>query len=573
MRMNGSKIVIECLLEQGVDVVFGYPGGTILNLYDALYDYSDQIRHILTAHEQGAAHAADGYARSTGKVGVCFATSGPGATNLITGIATAYMDSSPVIFITCNVTYNLIGKDAFQETDITGITMPITKANYQVRDVKQLADVIREAFVIAESGRPGPILIDIMKDVSAEVTDFHRLLKCEHKYNGHLGSLFQRKSHVVTRSQPGSDQIEQLKKIILEAKRPAILCGGGIVSSGAHEELAAFAERINAPIASTLMGLGCIPYNHPLYIGMLGMHGNRKANQIITKSDLLIAVGARLNDRVALNPSRFREGKKVVQIDIDFSEINKNVRTDYHLCGDAREILTQLNQVFGEQSAAEKESTPWFQQYLGDPAAESSAVDNTHFSPTAILTTIHRVAGDNVIMVTDVGQHQMWTAQNFPFSRPRQLITSGGFGAMGFGMGAAMGAKVGNPDKPVVEITGDGCFRMNCTELSTLEHYDIPVISIIFNNGTLGMVRQWQTLLYHQRYSQTTLDRGPDFVKLAEAFGFYGERVDSLDSFEKAFRFALESGKGAVIDCTLNIDEKVTPMVQGGKHLVDFLLE
>ncbi len=568
MEMNGARIVIECLLEQNVDVVFGYPGGTILNVYDALYDYEDRIKHILTAHEQGAAHAADGYARATGKTGVCFATSGPGSTNLVTGIATAYMDSVPVIFITCNVAYPLLGKDAFQEMDITGVTMPMTKCNYLVTDVTKLADIMREAFTVAESGRKGPILIDLMKDVTAAVTDFEPLEKAEHKNSGRLKKLFDRKSNVVVIPETEDDKVEQLAELVRSAKRPMIIAGGGIISSDASEELKRLAEKYNIPVACTMMGLGSFPSAHPLFPGMIGMHGSRLSNTTCAKSDLIISVGSRLNDRVALNPARFNEGKTLVQIDIDSSEQNKNLKAGLNLIGDAKNILTCLNNLLDEDDGRQDR---WFYA-LNQPTHLTSASNHQDFLPIEIIRSIYAIAGDNVIMVTDVGQHQVWTTQNFPFSRPRQLITSGGFGTMGFGLGAAMGAKLGNPDIPVVEITGDGCFRMNCNELATVEHYQIPVITIIFNNGTLGMVRQWQSLLYDNRYSQTTLDRGPDFVKLAEAYGISGYSARTVSEFEASFREALNSGRAAVIDCRLGIDEKVSPMVQSGKHLTEFLL-
>jgi acetolactate synthase-1/2/3 large subunit len=414
------------------------------------------------------------------------------------------------------------------------------------------------------------VLIDIMKDVSAATTNFRRLPKREHKNNGHLASLYKRRSHVVVHSTPSAAQIDSLIEMIQKAKRPVILCGGGVVSSNASQELIELAENISAPVVSTLMGLGCMPQEHPLFSGMIGMHGNRDSNLMCTKSDLMIAVGARFTDRVALNPERFKEERKIVHIDIDRSEINKNVKADHFLCGDAREILTQLNEQLKTKS---KKDTAWAAEFLENKHSKAAQDEKSEMlHPREILSAIHRTTGDNVIVVTDVGQHQMWTAQSFPFSRPRQLITSGGFGAMGFGMGAAMGAKVGNPDVPVVEITGDGCFRMNNHELGTMEHYGVPVITVIMNNGTLGMVRQWQTLIYQKRYSQTTLDRGPDFIKLADAYGVQGYRVSDLEAFEAAFKKALESGESAVIDCVINIDEKVTPMVPSGKNLDDFLI-
>lgn len=567
-EMTGARIVIECLLEQNVDVVFGYPGGTILNIYDALFDYSDRIRHILTAHEQGAAHAADGYARATGKTGVCFATSGPGAANLITGIATAYMDSSPVVFITANVAYNLLGKDAFQEMDITGISMPITKSNYQVRDVESLADIMREAFAIAESGRKGPVLVDIMKNVTADSTLYTPLEKSRHKESGHLGSLYKRNCGVVVMPEPDQDHINQTVEMIRGAERPMFLTGGGVISANASEELRTLAEKLNAPVASTLMGLGGFPSDHALFTGLLGMHGTRYSNLACINCDLLITVGTRLNDRVALNPNRFIDAKKLIQIDIDSSEMSKNVVADVNLLGDAKEILRRILHALDTDP---KRDSDWFAKYAPEVTLYSADYGDS-FIPLNLLKSIAKITQGNTLMVTDVGQHQMWTAQAFPYKFPRQLITSGGFGTMGFGMGAAMGAKLGRPDMTVTEITGDGCFRMNCNELGTIQHYNIPVISIILNNGTLGMVRQWQTLMYKKRYSQTTLDRGPDFVRLAEAYGIRGYRVKTLQDFESVYREAYRSGKSAVIDCVIEIDEKVTPMVPSGKHLSEFLI-
>ncbi|NMA12450.1 MAG: biosynthetic-type acetolactate synthase large subunit [Chloroflexi bacterium] len=569
VKMTGAQIVIECLLEQNVDVIFGYPGGTILNIYDALFDYSDRIRHILTAHEQGAAHAADGYARATGKTGVAFATSGPGAANLITGIATAYMDSSPVVFITANVAYHLLGKDSFQEMDITGITMPITKCNYQVHDVEKLADIMREAFAVAESGRKGPVLIDIMKNVTAERTFYTPLEKSFHKDSGHLGSLYKRNCSVVVMPEPDQDHIDEMVNMIRQAERPMIITGGGAIAAGASEELKKLAEKLDAPVASTLMGLGGFPSDHPLFTGLLGMHGTRYSNITCINCDLLITVGTRLNDRVALNPSRFIDAKKLIQIDIDNSELNKNVVADLTLLGDAKKILKQVNHQLEQDP--QRENT-WFKKYAPEIPLYGANTGKNFTAPN-VLNSVSKITDGNVLMVTDVGQHQMWTAQTFPYKFPRQLITSGGFGTMGFGMGAAMGAKIGRPDMTVVEITGDGCFRMNSNELSTTQYYDIPIITIILNNGTLGMVRQWQTLMFKKRYSQTTLDRGPDFVKLAEAYGIRGYQVDNLEDFEKAFSEAYKSGESAVIDCTIEMDDKVTPMVPTGNHLSEFLID
>ncbi len=566
--MRGAKIVMECLLEQGVDTVFGYPGGTILNIYDEflLDDYQEKIHHYLTTHEQGASHAADGYARSTGKVGVCFATSGPGATNLVTGIATAFYDSSPVVFITCNVAENLIGKDSFQEVDITGISMPITKCNFLVRDVNQLADIMREAFAVARSGRPGPVLIDIVKNVTSDECEFTSVPKEEQYSHGRLGALMRRASHDLKTPEPDAEDIQKLLDMIEAAEKPLVLVGGGVIrSSGAVPEFRKFMETLNAPVASTIMGGGACPGDHPLFTGMIGMHGSHASNLATEACDLLIAIGCRFSDRVATDPDSFAPNAKIVQIDIDRAEIDKNVRTDHHIIGDARRVLELLN-----QSLPAHDYPQWREQVFSHkeiPLKEDGALHPHH-----ILETVHKVAGDPII-TTDVGQHQMWSAQYFHFTRPGQLITSGGFGTMGFGLGAAIGAQIGNPDQLVVHCTGDGCFRMNCHELSTVEYYDLPIISIIFNNRTLGMVRQWQNLLYDKRFSQTDLDRGPDFVKLAEAYGIAGARAATPDEFEEVFRTAVDSGKACVIECAIDKDAMVHPMVPGGADVTDFLLD
>jgi acetolactate synthase-1/2/3 large subunit len=568
MKMRGAKIVLECLLEQGVDTVFGYPGGTILNIYDELQlgGYDKKIRHILTAHEQGASHAADGYARSTGRVGVCFATSGPGATNLTTGIATAYYDSSPVVFITCNVSENLIGKDSFQEVDITGITMPITKCNYLVRDVKELADVIREAFAIAGSGRPGPVLIDIAKNATSEETEFTPLPRSEHASQGRLGAMLRRASHELKAPEPDANDIQTLLDMIEQSQRPMVLVGGGVIrSKGAVPQFRKFMETLDAPVASTIMGGGACPGDHPLFTGMIGMHGSHASNMASNECDLLIAIGCRFSDRVATNPATFAPNAKIVHIDIDRAEIDKNVKTDHHIIGDARRVLELLNEKLPKHTYPE-----WKAQVFSrkEVPLKKDGILHAH----EVLETIQKVAGDAII-ATDVGQHQMWSAQYFHFSRPGQLITSGGFGTMGFGLGAAMGAKVGNPDQVVVHCTGDGCFRMNCHELCTVEHYHLPIITVIFNNQTLGMVRQWQNLIYEKRFSQTDLDRGPDFVKLANAYGIDGARAANQEQFEAAFRAAVESGKPWVIECAIDKDAMVHPMVPGGADATSFLLD
>jgi len=569
MKMRGAKVLLECLLEQGVDTIFGYPGGTILNIYDELElgGYSKQIRHILTSHEQGASHAADGYARSTGKVGVCFATSGPGATNLVTGIATAYMDSSPVVFVTCNVGETLIGRDSFQEVDITGISMPITKCNYLVKDVNQLADVVREAFAIARTGRPGPVLIDIAKNATSAETDFTPLPVSEHHNSGRLQTLISRSSHDLKASEPDQDDIDLLLSMIEESKQPLVLVGGGVIrSKGAVPEFRTFVETLNAPVASTMMGGGALPGNHALFTGMIGMHGTHASNLASAECDLLIAIGCRFSDRVATNAAHFAKNAKIVHIDVDRAEIDKNVLTDHHIIGDAKRVLELLNAKLPAHDYPQWKLRVFSRKELPIPH------DARILLPNEVMETIQKVQNEAII-VTDVGQHQLWAAQYFHFNRPGQLITSGGFGTMGFGMGAAMGAKLGNPDQVVVHCTGDGCFRMNCHELSTIEHYDIPTITVIFNNHTLGMVRQWQTLIYCKRYSQTDLDRGPDFMKLAEAYGVGGARATNQEEFESVFRTAVESGKPWVIECTIPKDIKVHPMVSAGTPVTDFLLD
>lgn len=567
MQMTGAKILMECLVEQGVDTIFGYPGGTILNVYDELYNYGDKVKHVLTSHEQGAAHAADGYARSTGKVGVCFATSGPGATNLVTGIATAHMDSSPVVFISCNVGENLIGKDSFQEVDITGITMPITKCNYLVRDVNKLADVVREAFAIARSGRPGPVFIDILKNVTANKAEFTPLPKEAHFSNGSLKELMERSSQNFQPPKPDEKDIDTLVEMIRESKKPLLICGGGVVRGRAHAEFTAFAEKIDAPVAITLMGGGGFRGRNSLTTGMIGMHGTKASNMACNECDLLIAIGCRFSDRVALDPKSFASQAKIVQVDIDRAEINKNVKTAHHIVGDAKRVLGILNNRIEQQRHDE-----WKEYVFSFPTETQYDECDNSLTPKQILSTIAELCPQDTIVATDVGQHQMWAIQHFHFDYPGQLLTSGGFGTMGFGLGAAIGAKVGNPEKTVIHITGDGSFRMNCNELATEEHYDIPVITFLFNNKTLGMVRQWQTLIYDKHYSQTTLTHGPDFVKLAEAYGLRGRRVSNEVELRAAIQDALAYGHGYVIDCTIEQDEMVRPMVGGGSHITKFIV-
>ena len=568
MKLRATQAILECLLEQGVDTVFGYPGGTILNIYDELYRYQDKIRHILTAHEQGASHAADGYARATGKVGVCFATSGPGATNLTTGIATAHMDSSPVVFLTCNVGESTLGKDAFQEVDITGIAMPITKATYLVRDPNEIPDVIREAFAVAAMGRPGPVLIDLLKNVTSLDTmiDYEYLPKEEHQFHGRLAELRKRVGWDLNTPAPNREDVEKLVELIARSERPMLICGGGVVRSRADREFATLAQRLDAPVAITVMGGGGFPGGHALTTGMLGMHGSRASNIGCDNCDLLIAVGCRFSDRVATDPKDFAKQAKIVHIDIDRAEIDKNVRTDHHIIGDAKQVLRMVN-----ERIPQYDHSAWKQFVFSHrPGPEA---DDGQLTPRQIIQTIRRMAPGDSIVCTDVGQHQMWSIQHFHFDYPGQLITSGGFGTMGFGLGAAMGAKLGNPDKTVLHMTGDGCFRMNGQELATVSHYDIPIITVIFNNHTLGMVHQWQNLLYEGRFSQTDLNFAPDFIKLADAYGIRGRRVATSAEMSAALREALDGGHAYVIECVIDTDETVRPMVSAGKPITEFLLE
>ena len=568
MKYTGARIVIECLVEQGVDMVFGYPGGAILNVYDELYKNKDRVRHILTAHEQGAAHAADGYSRSTGKVGVVMATSGPGATNLVTGIATAYMDSIPMVAITCNVTTPLLGKDSFQEIDITGITMPITKHNYIVRDVNRLADTIREAFLVAQSGRPGPVLVDIPKDVTAAVADYNPPVV--HFASEEPSSLERASIRRVTKiSSPSDAEVEAIASIINESQRPFLYVGGGVVIDNACQQLRELAELRNIPVATSLMGKSAFPSLHPLCCGMIGMHGTKAANMGANRSDLVIALGARFSDRVISDSSKFARNSRILHIDVDPAEINKNIAAHYSLVGSVRELLTRLLPLIHPRPESEwnQEIAQW-KQHL--PAMYSK---KTRLHPKFAFEYIHQRLGDDAILTTEVGQHQMWAAQFYPFAKPRTFLTSGGLGTMGYGTGAAIGAQLANPDRRVVHIAGDGSFRMNCNELATIAHYQVPVIIVVVNNGTLGMVRQWQHLFYDKRYSETTLDFGPDFVKLAEAYGIAGSRATNEEEFMAAFDRAAESGKAALIDCSMSIDEMVLPMVPAGKPIDELLLD
>lgn len=559
MKISGSQIVIECLLEQGVDTVFGYPGGAILNIYDALYKNSNRIRHILTAHEQGASHAADGYARSTGKVGVCMATSGPGATNLVTGIATAYMDSIPVVAITCNVTQAQLGKDSFQEIDITGVTMPITKHNFMVRDVNDLADTIRKAFHIAKSGRPGPVLIDIPKDVTASQTEYEPV-------NPETLN-FDIPSKII--HSPSKDQILNAIKMIDEAERPFIYAGGGVQIAGACEELKSLAEKANIPVSMSLMGKAVFPNKHPLSMGMIGMHGTYVANTACDKCDLLLAIGCRFSDRVIGDPKKFAGNAKILQIDIDPAEVNKMIEVDNALIGDIKQILAEIS-----SKIQKKELGKWNEQVNEwKKIVPPSYNKKQDLSPKFIFEYVNSKVKQDTIITTEVGQHQMWTAQFYDFMQPRTFLTSGGLGTMGYGTGAAIGAQFANPEKTIVHFAGDGSFRMNCNELATIQHYELPIIIVVLDNHALGNVRMWQTLFYEKRYSNTTLDFGPDWEKLAFAYGIQGYHVKNEEEFKKAFDDALKSKKPAVIDAEIYIDEMVLPMIPPGKPVEYLMLD
>ena len=570
MKITGSQVVIECLIEQGVDTVFGYPGGNILNIYDALYKNSGRINHILTAHEQGAAHAADGYARATGRVGVCMATSGPGATNLVTGIATAYMDSSPIVAITCNVPNNLLGKDTFQEIDITGVTMPITKQNFMVRDVKDLAKTIREAFFIAKTGRPGPVLIDILKDVTAAEVEFEPLSK-ENERNGILIENHSNLKRIAEINIPSEENIKKVAELINNSERPFIYAGGGIGISGAEKELLELAEKANIPVSESLMARSSFPANHPLCTWMIGMHGTKASNMGVTECDLLISLGSRFSDRVILDSSKFAQNAKVVHIDIDPAEINKNIPAYTSLVGDLKQILNRLI-----PSVEKKERKEWIEQIQAWKKEYPECYDKKpehSINPKFICECINKIAGENTFITTEVGRHQMWTAQFYPFTKPRTFITSGGLGTMGFGTGAAMGVQFADKNNRVVHIAGDGSFRMNCNELATIQHYNLPIVIIVVDNHALGNVRMWQRLFYGKRFSQTTLDFGPDWCKLADAYGIKGYKASNAKEFEKVFKEAFEAKKPAVIDAEVDIDEMVLPMVPGGKPIYDMIMK
>lgn len=548
MLLTGAEIVVECLKEQGVDTVFGYPGGTILNVYDALYNHSDEIRHVLTSHEQGAAHAADGYARATGKVGVCMATSGPGATNLVTGIATAYMDSVPMVAITCNVNLPALGKDSFQEVDIAGVTMPITKHGYIVKDVTILADTIRKAFEIARTGRPGPVLVDITKDVTAN--------KCEYE-----AKAVETK---VAECKYTDAELSAVAEMIKASKKPFIYVGGGAVISGASKEVWELAAKMNAPVCDTLMGKGAFDGHDPLYTGMIGMHGTKTSNFGVMECDLLVALGARFSDRVVGNPKRFAENAKVVHIDIDAAEIHKNIHADAFVVGDLKEILTKLNPMIEQKSNDE-----WVAHIMEMKEKYPLSYDSSALSCPFVMEELDRVTKGQAIVTTDVGQHQMWAAQYYKYSEPRTFLSSGGLGTMGYGLGACIGAKTGRPDKVCVNIAGDGCFRMNMNELATASRYNIPIIQVVINNHVLGMVRQWQTLFYGKRYSQTVLQDKVDFCKVAEGLGCMAIRVTKKEEVGPAFEKAIAAGGPVLIECMIPEDDKVFPMSSPGAPLTE----
>ena len=548
MKLTGAEIVIECLKEQGVDTVFGYPGGTILNVYDALYKHQDEIFHVLTSHEQGAAHAADGYARATGKVGVCMATSGPGATNLVTGIATAYMDSIPVVAITANVNLPLLGKDSFQEVDIAGVVMPITKHSYIVKDINNLAKTIRKAFKLAKSGRPGPVLVDITKDVTAAVCEFEKMepaapeVIC--KYN--------------------DDDIEKVVEIFKEAKKPFIYVGGGAIASDAAKEVAELANLLDAPVCDTLMGKGAFDGHNERYTGMIGMHGTKISNFGVSECDLLVALGARFSDRVVGNASKFASNAKVVHIDIDAAEIDKNIKTYYSIVGDLKDVLSKINAKMDKQDNSE-----WMNHIYELKNRYPLSYNKTNLSCPYIIEEIDRITEGKAIISTDVGQHQMWAAQYYRYSEPRTFLSSGGLGTMGYGLGACIGAKMGQPDKICINIGGDGCFRMNMNELATASRYNIPIIQVVINNHVLGMVRQWQTLFYDHRYSQTVLEDKVDFAKVAEGLGCEAITVTTKEEVAPAIEKAISLNKPVLINCIIDKDDCVFPMVPAGAAISD----
>lgn len=547
MQLTGAEIIVECLKEQGVDTVFGYPGGAILNVYDALYEYKDEITHVLTSHEQGASHAADGYARATGKVGVCLATSGPGATNLVTGIATAYMDSVPMVAITANVGRPLLGRDSFQEVDIAGIVMPVTKYSFIVKNIEDLADTLRRAFYIAKSGRPGPVLVDVPKDITG----------MKYEYEPCHPATVNREIKSIRK-----EDIDQALEMIREAEKPFIFVGGGCVISGADQEVRELARRIQAPVCDTLMGKGTFPGEDPLYTGMVGMHGTKASDLGVTECDLLIVLGARFSDRVTGNTKTFAHNAKILQIDVDAAEINKNIKVDASVIGDVKEVLKRLL-----EEIPKKEHPEWIAHIQELKEKYPLNYDHTQLTGPYIIEKLYELTNGDAIISTDVGQHQMWAAQYYKYKRPRQLLTSGGLGTMGYGLGAAIGAKMGCKDKTVINIAGDGCFRMNMNEIATATRYNIPVIEVVFNNHVLGMVRQWQTLFYGKRYSQTELYDQMDFVKVAEGMGAKAYRITKKEDVEPVLREAISLNIPVMIECQIGSDDKVFPMVPAGKPI------
>lgn len=558
-KLNGSDIIIECLLEQGVDTVFGYPGGAVLNIYDALYKYQDKINHILTSHEQNACHAADGYARTTGKTGVVIATSGPGATNLVTGIATANMDSIPMVAITGNVGTSLLGLDSFQEADIVAITKPITKKNYQVTKVEDLADTIREAFYIANEGRKGPVLIDVPKDISANICEFENKPVRQYEY---------------IKSTTVDSEIEKAVEMIKTSKKPYIYAGGGVVSCNATELMKEFVYKVDAPVSLSLMGQCAFDNTNERYLGMLGMHGTKTSSLALKDCDLMIVLGSRFSDRVSCNTNTFKMGQNILHIDIDTKEIDKNISSDSYVLGDLTYILSELNSKLPQQDHSDwlKQIYAWKEEYPLTMHPVKSE-DTEAVLPKDVLETLDKLTDGNAILTTEVGQHQMWVAEYYNFKSQRSLATSGGFGTMGYGLGASIGAKVGNPDKTVINVAGDGSFYMNLTELSTLAKFDIPVIELVFNNSVLGMVRQWQRLFYGKRFSQTVIEKGTDFVKLGEAFGVKSLRITKKSDIEPVLKEALTCGKPCLIDCQIDRDINVLPMVPAGSSVYQPLME
>ena len=578
MQYSGARILIESLIEQGVDTVFGYPGGSVLFIYDELFKHKDRLRHVLTSHEQHAAHAADGYSRSTGKVGVCIATSGPGATNLVTGIATAYMDSIPIVAITGNVPTSLLGKDSFQEVDIAGVTMPIVKHNWIVKDVNELAEIVREAFIVAASGRPGPVLIDIPKDITAKLAEWNPASQHSPKASAADSAnapvalaRANRLSARIAQHDVADKDIAGAVELLTSAKRPFIYAGGGVIISDACKELTALVDRLNAPVALSLMGLGALPSTHPLNTGMIGMHGTVASNKAVQRADLVVAIGARFSDRVTSRADQFAPGAKVLHIDIDPAEINKNVRSERWVLGDLKIVLKKILEKLPNRIQTEwnGEVAEWKKQV---PGAHSRT---TPLHPRFVMEQVAQRLGPEAVVATDVGQHQMWTAQFYPFARARALLSSGGLGTMGYGLGAAVGAKFGNPARPVVLFTGDGSFRMNCGEMATLNNYHQAILIVVLNNRVLGMVRQWQAMFYDERYAETNLDRPPDFVKLADAYGLSGYRAKDettfLSSLDKALK-DIGAGKTALIEALIDMDEQVLPMVPGGKPIDEQIL-